>query len=476
MLIEPKGAAKAPKSKQPFEGYCRGVYSAERNNRRADDDFFQGCDTRMLDLSFICDNSAAVEENCHRRGATANVALVVELAARRREMIAEGDRLRHEQKEVSGQIPKAAPDQKQRLIARGKELRELVAQNDQRLRDVEERLRLEQARIPNMTHPDAPVGGEAAYVTLREWGARPSFVFKALDHVELAARLDLVDFEAGTTVTGHGFYFLKNEAVLLELALVQFAVEKLRNEGFTLYTTPDLARDEVLHGTGYMPRGPETQIYSIQDTDLSLVATAEIPLGGSLRDQVLESTELPIKMAGISHCFRTEAGGHGKATRGIYRVHQFTKVEMFGFTGPDLAFSDPLHREIVRIEEEIFQGLEIPYRVIDTPTGDLGGPAYRKMDLEAWMPGRGADGEYGEVTSASNCTDFQARRLGIRCKSPDWKGTRFVHTLNGTAVAVTRAIIALLENHQQPDGSVVIPQALRKWTAFDHIAPKPFRR
>jgi seryl-tRNA synthetase len=178
---------------------------------------------------------------------------------------------------------------------------------------------------------------------------------------------------------------------------------------------------------------------------------------------------LPIKMAGISHCFRTEAGAHGKATRGIYRVHQFTKIEMFGFTAPDVAASDALHQEIVAIEEEIFQGLGIPYRVLDIASGDLGGPAYRKFDLEAWMPGRGEAGEWGEITSASNCTDFQARRLSIRCKSPDWKGTRFVHTLNGTAIAVTRAIIAVLENYQQADGSITIPEVLRPWVGKDRI-------
>lgn len=430
----------------------------------------------MLDLQYICENQAAVEENCRRRGAAADVARLVGLAGQRKDLIVEGDRLRHEQKEVSGRIPRAPAEEKPPLIARGKELRELIAKNEQRLKEVEEQVRQEQARIPNLTHPDAPLGGEEAFAVLRTWGEPRSFASRPLDHVELAARLDLVDFEAGTSVAGHGFYFLKNEAVLLELALVQFAIETLRGEGFTLYTTPDLARDEVLHGTGYMPRGPETQIYSIQESDLSLVATAEIPLGGSLRDQILDAAELPIKMAGLSHCFRTESGGHGKASKGIYRVHQFTKVEMFAFTGPDLAASDPVHQEIVRIEEEIFQALGIPYRVIDTPAGDLGGPAYRKFDLEAWMPGRGDGGEYGEVTSASNCTDFQARRLGIRCKSPDWKGTRFVHTLNGTAVAVTRALIAILENHQQPDGSVVVPEVLRKWVGLERIEPKPFRR
>ncbi len=231
-------------------------------------------------------------------------------------------------------------------------------------------------------------------------------------------------------------------------------------------STPDIARDEVLEGIGFIPRGEEAQIYSIQNTDLSLVATAEITLGGSLKDQILDISELPIKYAGLSHCFRTEAGAHGRATRGIYRVHQFTKVEIFGFTAPDVNLSNKFHEEIVAIEENIFQGLKIPYRVIDTATGDLGGPAYRKFDLEAWMPGRG---DYGEVTSASNCTDYQARRLGIRCKSPERKGTQFVHTLNGTAVASTRAIIALLENYQQADGSITIPEVLRPWVGVDKI-------
>jgi seryl-tRNA synthetase len=202
---------------------------------------------------------------------------------------------------------------------------------------------------------------------------------------------------------------------------------------------------------------------------LSLVATAEITLGGSRKDEILDIASLPLKYAGLSHCFRTEAGAYGKATRGIYRVHQFTKVEMFGFTRPDVAVSDAFLEQVVAIEENLFQTLGIPYRVIDTCTGDLGGPAYRKFDLEAWMPGRN---EFGEVTSASNCTDYQARRLGIRCKGGEKKGTQFVHTLNGTAVAATRAIIAVLENHQQADGSVIVPEALRKWVGQDRIVPR----
>jgi seryl-tRNA synthetase len=428
----------------------------------------------MLDLQFICDNQELVAANCRNRGVKVAIARLVELRNRRAELIPAGDGLRHEQKELSSRIPKAAdPAEKQALIARGKELRELVSQSETQLRDVEAELRSVQSQIPNMTHPDAPVGsGDNANKVLSTWGEIPKFSFKPLDHVALAEKLDLVDLEAGARVAGHGFYFLKNEAVLLELALVQYALETVRSAGFTIFTTPDLARDDVLEGIGFLPRGPEAQIYSIENNDLSLVATAEITLGGSQKDQTIEAQNLPLKYAGLSHCFRTEAGAHGRTTRGIYRVHQFTKVEMFGFTAPDLDASNEFLQLVVGIEESVFRGLGIPYRLIDTCTGDLGGPAYRKFDLEAWMPGRGESGEYGEVTSASNCTDYQARRLGIRCKSADRKGTQFVHTLNGTAVAVTRALIAILENFQQADGSVVVPEVLRKWIGQDRIGPR----
>jgi seryl-tRNA synthetase len=231
--------------------------------------------------------------------------------------------------------------------------------------------------------------------------------------------------------------------------------------------TPDLARGDVLKGIGFIPRGPETQIYSIENHDLNLVATAEITLGGLYAGEVIEAEKLPIKLCGISHCFRTEAGAAGRASRGLYRVHQFTKVEMFAFTLPDQ--SDDMHNCFRDLECDIFDGLGIPYRVLDIATGDLGGPAYRKYDLEAWMPGRGENGEYGEVTSASNCTDYQSRRLDIRYKVKGEKGTHLVHTLNGTATAVSRALIAILENYQQADGSIVIPEVLRKWVGKERI-------
>jgi seryl-tRNA synthetase len=326
-----------------------------------------------------------------------------------------------------------------------------------------------QRGIPNMAHPAAPIGfTDAENLECRRGKHAPrDFAFKPQDHVEIGQRLGLFDFEAGAKTTGHGFYFLKNDAVLLDLALQRFAVEVLMREGFMLTTTPDLARREILEGIGFNPRGTETQIYSISDTDLCLVATAEITLGGYLADEILSLEQLPIKMCGISHCFRTEAGAHGRASRGLYRVHQFTKVEMFAFTTPET--SDAMHDELCRIECDLFDALGIPFRVVDTSTGDLGAPAYRKFDLEAWMPGRGENGEWGEVTSTSNCTDYQARRLNVRYKTPGEKGTNFVHTLNGTAIALSRAIIAVLENYQQPDGSVLVPEVLRPYMGKDRI-------
>jgi seryl-tRNA synthetase len=287
------------------------------------------------------------------------------------------------------------------------------------------------------------------------------------DHVALAEQHNLIDFEGGARVAGHGFYFLKNEAAQLELALQHYTLDLLIREGFTPVITPDVARGDVLKGVGFIPRGPETQIYSVENHDLNLVATAEITLGGLYAGLVIEAEKLPIKLCGISHCFRTEAGAAGRASRGLYRVHQFTKVEMFAFTLPGQ--SDDMHNYFRELECEIFEGLGIPYRVLDIATGDLGGPAYRKFDLEAWMPGRGSAGEYGEVTSTSNCTDYQSRRLDIRYKVKGEKGTQLVHTLNGTAVAISRALIAILENYQQADGSILIPEVLRKWIGKDRI-------
>jgi seryl-tRNA synthetase len=426
----------------------------------------------MLDAQFIHENLDAVKTNCRNRNVIADIGRVVQLDSERKRLAQEAQTLQQRQNEISRLIPKEQDkSKKQELIQEGRNLRGQVAALEVQLKEIEVQEHGLLLAIPNMSHPDAPVGTTAEdNKVIRRWGEPRRFDFPAKDHVVLAEGLDLVDFEAGAAVAGQKFYFLKNEAVLLELALVQYAMDLLRREAYTPIITPDVARSDVLEGIGFIPRGPETQIYSLENTDLCLIATAEITLGGMHRDQILDELQLPIKYVGLSHCFRTEAGAPGRDTRGLYRVHQFTKVEMFVFCAPDQ--SEAIHQELLAIEERVFQGLGLPYHVIDTCTGDLGGPAYRKYDLEAWMPGRGKGGEYGEVTSTSNCTDYQARRLNIRYRVPGQKGTRFVHTLNGTAVAVSRALVAILENYQQADGSVVVPEALRIWVGKDRIGPR----
>ncbi len=435
----------------------------------------------MLDAAYIRDHAEAVKQNCKNRGALhAEVDRVVELDLRRKTLASETQVIQKQANDTAKAVgPEKDPAKKQELIALGKSLREQVTLKEKEIKDVETALHEALLTIPNLTHPDAPVGSTPAdNKVVKKWGTPRVFDFVPKDHVTLAEELDLADFEAGGSVTGNKFYFLKNEAVLLELALIQFAMQKLVSKGFTPIITPDLARVEVLEGIGFMPRdpNPETrQVYTIADSDLCLIATAEITLGGMLRDKILDEAKLPLKYVGLSHCFRTEAGSQGRDAKGLYRVHQFTKVEMFGFCTAEQ--SEAIHLEILAIEEEIFQELGLPYHVLDTCTGDLGGPAYRKYDLEAWMPFRGEidpatgrpKGDYGEVTSTSNCTDFQARRLGIRTKQTSQKGTRFAYTLNGTAVAVTRAIVAILENYQRADGSIEIPTVLRQWVGKDEI-------
>ena len=425
----------------------------------------------MLDLDTIRTRTDEVRANCANRRIAADVDAVLGLADERSGLIQDIEGMRARRNELSGQIPKASKDDRPALVDEAQRLKADVAEQEQALADVETRLRAEQSKIPNLTHPDAPVGtDESANRELRRWGEPRAFDFQPKDHVAIGEALDLIDFDSATKVTGSNFYFLKNEAVLVDLALQRFALDVLREKAFTLYATPDMARMEVLEGTGFNPRGQESQIYRIEGQDLGLIATAEITLGGILKDEILDADRLPLRLGGLSHCFRVESGAYGRASRGLYRVHQFTKVEMFAFTTPEQ--SDAVHEELVGIEEEIFQRLGIPYRVVDICTGDLGGPAYRKYDLEAWMPGRGDAGEYGEVTSTSNCTDYQARRLAIRFRREKGAKPELVHTLNGTAVAVSRTLLAILENYQQADGSVVVPEVLRPLVGLDRIGPR----
>jgi seryl-tRNA synthetase len=430
----------------------------------------------MLDRKFIVENASLIQENCARRGVKCDVARLVQLETARRQKLQEVEELNRQANETQKRIGQTKdPAERETVKAAGRQLREAKDAAQAEHDRLDTQVHALQQAIPNLTHPAAPIGGEADSKDIRR-GRAPirTFDFTPLDHVAIGERLGLFDLEAGARTTGHGFYFLKNDGVLLDLALQRYAIETLIREGFMLTSTPDLARNEILEGIGFNPRGSETQVYSIENTELSLVGTAEITLGGMYSGLTLEEEQLPIKIAGLSHCFRTEAGAHGQATRGIYRVHQFTKVEMFAYTTPEA--SDAMHDAIMAIECQIFDGWGFPYRVIDTASGDLGGPAYRKFDLEAWMPGRGTvtdgkpSGDWGEITSTSNCTDYQSRRLNTRFRKKGEKGTQFVHTLNGTAVANTRAMIAILENYQEADGSVTVPEVLRTWMGKDRIA------
>jgi len=421
----------------------------------------------MLDLRFVRENPEAVKENCANRGVEVDVDLVVNLADRRSELIQELNQLRRRQNEMARSVGQERDlEKREGLIAESRRMKKLIPESEAELAAVEGRLREEMLKIPNLTHSDAPIGkDDTENVEIRREGEIPNFGFEPKDHVELGELSGTIDFEAGTKVAGSKFYFLRGDAVLLELGLVRYALDNLTERSYEPMITPDLARDEVLVGTGFIPRGPETQIYSIEDSDLSLIATAEITLAGSLAGEILNEDRLPIRLAGLSHCFRTEAGSHGRASRGLYRVHQFTKVEMFAFTTPEQ--SEAMHEEMLGIEEEIFQGLGLPYRVVEICTGDLGGAAYRKFDLEAWMPGRDA---YGEVTSTSNTTDYQARRLQIRYRKNGGR-PHLLYTLNGTAIAVSRALIPILENYQQEDGSIQIPEALIPYVGKKVLEP-----
>ena len=424
----------------------------------------------MLDYKFIKDNLDAVKENIKNRNMTADADKVVELYDKRTALVTKQQDLQQQRNENAKAMKQKLDDEKrQELIQAGKKIKEDIAEVEKELSQIEIDLDTAARQIPNMIHPDAPIGKlDTENLEIKKVGTPRKFDFEPKDHVQLAEELDLLDFDRGTKVSGPKFYYLKNEAVFLEQALIQYALNILRKHGFEIFITPDIAREEILKGIGFNPRGNESNVYSIEGEGTCLVATAEITLGGYHSGEILDKAKLPLMYGGLSHCFRREAGAAGQFSKGLYRVHQFDKVEMFVYSTPEQ--SDGLHHKLREIEEEIFTGLGLPFHVVDTCSGDLGAPAYRKWDLEAWMPGRNG-GEYGEVTSTSNCTDYQARRLNIKYKDDDGKN-KYVHTLNGTAIAVGRAMLAILENYQNEDGSVTIPPALVPLCGFDKIEPK----
>ncbi|OGY25348.1 MAG: serine--tRNA ligase [Candidatus Woykebacteria bacterium RBG_16_44_10] len=415
----------------------------------------------MLDIKFIRENKKEVEKMLQKRNMKLDLDHTIEIDDERKKLIGEVESLRHTRKEVA----------EKKDIKKGREIKEKLPKKEAALAAVEEELNEYLDKVPNELEKEVPEGkDENDNVEIKRWGQVPKFDFKPLDHIELGKRLDLIDFETAAKVTGHKFYYLKNDAVLLELALINYAFKALLKEGFTPVRTPDLVRPEVANGIGFQPRGPEAQIYTVEKENLSLVGTAEIPLGGYHAGEILDEKDLPLKYLGFSPCFRTEAGSYGRVSYGLYRVHQFDKAEMFIYCRPEN--SKKMHQYILSLEEKLFQGLEIPYRVVDICAGDLGAAAARKFDIEAWMPGR-EGGSYGEVTSTSNTTDYQARRLNIKYRVQGTGGrgqqTEFVHTLNGTAIAISRALIAILENYQTKEGSIKVPKVLHEYLGKDTI-------
>ena len=418
----------------------------------------------MLDLKFILQNRKLMEENCKKRNLRVDFDLIEKLASKKSSTLQLTEKLRAEINQISKEIGEKGKNQK--LILKAQKIKEELKIAEEKNRKISKELKEELYKTPNLIHADTPIGkSEEDNKETEKVGDIPNFDFKPKNHLEIGEELDIIDFEGGAKTTGSKFYFLKNEGLMLDFALSQYALEILKKEGFELLLTPDLAKIDLIEKLGYIPRGPETQIYKIENNNLGLIGTAEITLGGVLSDKILSTKELPIKLAGFSHCFRTESGSYGKVSKGLYRVHQFNKAEMFIFCLPQQ--SDEMLEYLVETEKKIFKGLGIPLRIVDCCSGDLGAPAYKKFDIEAWMPG---EKKWGEITSASNCTDFQARRLNIRFKDKNNK-TQFIHTLNATAIATSRAIIAVLENFQQKDGSVLIPKPLQKWMGVKKIMP-----
>lgn len=421
----------------------------------------------MLDIKYIIENTEIIRDNIKKRNMTADLDNLLVIYAKRKNHLLELENKRAEANQIAKAIPTLPQSDKQAMIDKGRALNHEISQLEETLRSIDESYQDALLTIPNQLAEDTPLGvDDTENMVIRTHLVPRQFDFKPRDHVELGKLLDLIDFDSGAKVTGAKFYFLKNDAVMLELALKLFAMKTAAEFGYTRLITPDLAKKSVLMGTGFSPRGEESNIYNLEDLDLSLIATAEITVAGIHADEILEEDKLPFKYVAESHCFRREAGSAGRESKGLYRVHQFSKIELFQIAKPE--DSEAALNDILNLEETIYQRLGIPYRVVRICAGDLGAAAYKKYDIEAWMPGRDSDEKYGEVTSASNCTDFQSRRLNIRYRTTDNKKI-YPYTLNGTAIALSRTLIAILENYQQEDGSITIPEVLRPYMGKDVI-------
>ena len=424
----------------------------------------------MLDLKAIRSDPERVKAALARRGAAEKVDELLALDARRRQLLPEVENAQAERKALSRQIGErkgAGEDaEAEQLMATVQSLKERVEAAKEELEGVEERLGELALKLPNIPDPDAPEGmTEEDAVVVREVGEPPAFDFEPRDHLEIGTRLGLIDMESAAELSGSRFAYLKGDLVLLELALVRFAIELVRGEGHEPVVPPVLVREEALEWTGFLP-GDRDQIYEVPKDELFLTGTSEVGLAGLHAQEILEAGRLPLRYCAFSTCFRREAGAAGRDTRGIFRVHQFDKVEMFSFVEPDASRDE--HERLLAIEERILGELEIPYRVVNVAVGDLGDPAAKKYDCEAWIP---SQGRYRELTSCSNTTDYQARRLGARFRPEEGAAPQALHTLNGTACAVGRTIIALIENRQESDGSFTLPNSLHSYGAPARIAP-----
>jgi len=418
----------------------------------------------MIDLKLLRDNPEVVRQSQRARGGSVEI-VDVAIAAdqKRRSAIVEFERVRAEQNALSKSIGGAKGDEKNQLLAKAKELAAAVKDADALRAQAEAEADQVLAELANIADTRAPIGGEEDFVVLEEIGKPTTFDFEPRDHVELGKILGAIDTERGAKVSGSRFYYLTGNGALLEFALINLAMAKAVAAGFIPVVPPVLVKPHAMEGTGFLGQAAEN-VFHLEEDDFYLVGTSEVPLAAYHMDEILDGTKFPLRYAGFSSCFRREAGTYGKDTRGIIRVHQFDKVEMFSFCAPEDAAAE--HERLLGWEKDFLDALEIPYRVIDVATGDLGSSAVRKFDCEAWIPTQNA---YREVTSTSNCTEFQSRRLNIRYK--DESGTRPVATLNGTLCAIPRIIVAILENHQQADGSVNIPKALVPFLGKSRFEP-----
>jgi seryl-tRNA synthetase len=407
----------------------------------------------MLDIRFVRDHADEVQENASRKGYDVKISELLKLDQSKRELQQQTDELRAKRNEIASRMKGGEPTDE--LVAEGRKVKDKLNSLEQELKTTDAKLNILLEQVPNMLQTDVPIGGEELSVEVKKWGIQE---MGAIDHLDYAVSRGWVDFERGAKVAGAKFYYLKGDLAMLENAITQFALDFVVKKDFIFMTVPHVVNSRVAMGTGFSPRASEqSDEYFIEGEDLSLIATAEIPLTGYHADEIVEEKDLPLLYAGISPCYRKEAGTYGKHTRGLFRVHQFNKLEMYALTLPERSVE--MHERILEIEEELWQILGIPYHVINIASGDLGAPAAKKYDIEYWSK---VDGNYRELTSCSNCTDFQARNLNIRVRRQD--GTvEVLHTLNGTVVSLARSLVAVIEHYQTDNGKLRIPEALRPY-------------